>query len=248
MNLQEQIFRSRKLMTENNQERMLLIQDMLNDMLSFDGNIEYKVVEEDVSDETINFSVEITIDSSMYHMISPNYNPKYFKYIEIINISIDKLIKNYFNGEVQYEVSVYFHKNVDKVISIAKPMLDKTMKVYSKNKGYPILKYKFLSTLRKPELIIFFVYDVEKGEKFSHIGFKETLNDLYYTTRRDGLFDDFYTTGIFNLTRDVNKIYESVENKKVVCDRCGWSWDLSDGGKDPYTCHKCGNINKPQSN
>jgi hypothetical protein len=27
--------------------------------------------------------------------------------------------------------------------------------------------------------------------------------------------------------------------KRIVCDRCGWSWKLSDGGKDPYVCHSC---------
>jgi DNA-directed RNA polymerase subunit RPC12/RpoP len=32
-------------------------------------------------------------------------------------------------------------------------------------------------------------------------------------------------------------------NKRIVCEKCGWSWDLSDGGDDPYTCHKCGNEN-----
>jgi ribosomal protein L44E len=30
------------------------------------------------------------------------------------------------------------------------------------------------------------------------------------------------------------------KDKKIVCDNCGWSWKLSDGGEDPYTCHKCG--------
>jgi hypothetical protein len=30
---------------------------------------------------------------------------------------------------------------------------------------------------------------------------------------------------------------------KVKC-KCGWSWDMLDGGKDPYTCHKCGHVNK----
>jgi len=34
--------------------------------------------------------------------------------------------------------------------------------------------------------------------------------------------------------------------KEVKCPKCGWEWDLSDGGKDPYTCHKCGNVNKEQ--
>ena len=30
---------------------------------------------------------------------------------------------------------------------------------------------------------------------------------------------------------------------KVVCANCGWSWNKNDGGKDPYTCHKCGHNN-----
>ena len=31
--------------------------------------------------------------------------------------------------------------------------------------------------------------------------------------------------------------------KKIVCDSCGWSWKLSEGGDDPYVCHKCGTDN-----
>ena len=31
-------------------------------------------------------------------------------------------------------------------------------------------------------------------------------------------------------------------DKKIVCE-CGWNWSLSDGGDDPYTCHKCGHDN-----
>lgn len=30
----------------------------------------------------------------------------------------------------------------------------------------------------------------------------------------------------------------------VKCKNCGWEWKLSDGGKDPYICHKCGYDNK----
>lgn len=41
----------------------------------------------------------------------------------------------------------------------------------------------------------------------------------------------------------LNRIMEIVTNEKVICDNCGWSWDLSDGGEDPYICHKCGNDN-----
>jgi len=41
-------------------------------------------------------------------------------------------------------------------------------------------------------------------------------------------------------------ISEEVKNGKVHCDSCGWSWKLSDGGEDPYTCHKCGFDNTPK--
>lgn len=31
--------------------------------------------------------------------------------------------------------------------------------------------------------------------------------------------------------------------KKIYCGNCDWSWKLSDGGDDPYVCHKCGTDN-----
>lgn len=33
--------------------------------------------------------------------------------------------------------------------------------------------------------------------------------------------------------------------EKIKCE-CGWSWDLKDGGNDPYTCHKCGKVNSKE--
>jgi len=36
---------------------------------------------------------------------------------------------------------------------------------------------------------------------------------------------------------------EMVEGDKVVCDKCGWSWYLKDGGGDEYVCHKYGHNN-----
>lgn len=38
---------------------------------------------------------------------------------------------------------------------------------------------------------------------------------------------------------------EEVEGSKVICDKCGWTWNISDGGKAPYTCHKCNTDNTP---
>ena len=41
----------------------------------------------------------------------------------------------------------------------------------------------------------------------------------------------------------LRKIVETITDGKVICDSCGWSWELSDGGDDPYICHKCGHDN-----
>ena len=42
----------------------------------------------------------------------------------------------------------------------------------------------------------------------------------------------------------LKKIHEYYDSEKVVCDECGWSWKLSDGGNDPFICHKCGKNNE----
>jgi len=48
-----------------------------------------------------------------------------------------------------------------------------------------------------------------------------------------------------DLTRKV--INEMVKDGKVICDNCGWSWYIADGGDDTYSCHKCGHDNTPKS-
>jgi len=34
------------------------------------------------------------------------------------------------------------------------------------------------------------------------------------------------------------------EDLEIECSNCDWSWNLTDGGSDPYICHKCGTDNK----
>jgi hypothetical protein len=33
------------------------------------------------------------------------------------------------------------------------------------------------------------------------------------------------------------------EDLEIECSNCDWSWNLTDGGSDPYICHKCGTDN-----
>ena len=32
---------------------------------------------------------------------------------------------------------------------------------------------------------------------------------------------------------------------EITCENCGWKWNISDGGNDPYICHECGYDNQP---
>jgi hypothetical protein len=33
------------------------------------------------------------------------------------------------------------------------------------------------------------------------------------------------------------------DEETVECENCGWEWNLKDGGKEPFVCHKCGHDN-----
>ena len=45
----------------------------------------------------------------------------------------------------------------------------------------------------------------------------------------------------------LRRIFEIVTKDKIICDECGWSWDLTDGGDNPYICHKCGHNNSEEN-
>ena len=40
-------------------------------------------------------------------------------------------------------------------------------------------------------------------------------------------------------------IKELVTDTEIICDNCGWEWEIADGGNDLYICHKCGHDNNP---
>ena len=42
-----------------------------------------------------------------------------------------------------------------------------------------------------------------------------------------------------------DSLNEAIVDNKVVCDNCGWSWRIEEGGNDLYICHKCGHDNTP---
>jgi len=40
-----------------------------------------------------------------------------------------------------------------------------------------------------------------------------------------------------NLSEDMST---EISDEIIICPKCGWRWKQSDGGDDPYVCHKCG--------
>lgn len=44
--------------------------------------------------------------------------------------------------------------------------------------------------------------------------------------------------------KQLETIMELLDSEKVICEECGWSWKLSDGGDDPFICHKCEHDNE----
>ena len=44
-----------------------------------------------------------------------------------------------------------------------------------------------------------------------------------------------------------NVVKEEIVGNKIKCDKCGWSWNIIDGGNDLFMCHKCGHNNESKT-
>jgi hypothetical protein len=92
-------------------------------------------------------------------------------------------------------------------------------------------------------------------------------NDFDLNNKQFIYIDDSYFSGSTakKINEYLNKTQSSIKSISVIYDgskekskmvnsffryydsmvkcKCGWSWKLSEGGKDPYVCHKCGSDN-----
>jgi len=71
-------------------------------------------------------------------------------------------------------------------------------------------------------------------------------------TNKDGDLPEIereaYEKGNMMFRNWTDTLTEGVLEDRIVCDNCGWSWKIKDGGDDLYICHKCGNDNTPSLN
>jgi hypothetical protein len=65
-------------------------------------------------------------------------------------------------------------------------------------------------------------------------------------TEYKGNFEADLKSGMVKrLNSGISEAFFIGEDQTIKCEECGWEWKLDDGGKDPYTCHKCGHNNDP---
>jgi len=57
-----------------------------------------------------------------------------------------------------------------------------------------------------------------------------------------------YEKGNMTFRNWTDTLTEGILGDKIVCDNCGWSWKIKDGGDDLYICHKCEHDNTPTLN
>jgi hypothetical protein len=58
---------------------------------------------------------------------------------------------------------------------------------------------------------------------------------------------EFHIASLENLKDNLNTpVNEDIIDGEIECGKCGWKWDLADGGQEPYICHKCDYDNSDQ--
>ena len=74
-------------------------------------------------------------------------------------------------------------------------------------------------------------------------------NIVTQDTNEDGdlpeIEKEAYEKGNMTFRNWTDTLTEGVFENRIICDNCGWSWKIKDGGDDLYICHKCGHDNNP---
>jgi hypothetical protein len=73
-------------------------------------------------------------------------------------------------------------------------------------------------------------------DRLGNVSTTNTLEDDHL----DKLEQEANLNGTMTFRNWTDSLNEEIVGGKVICDNCGWSWDLKDGGEKPYLCHKCG--------
>ena len=147
--------------------------------------------------------------------------------MENIKQTIRRLLK-------ESEIPKHLLRRLDlkKIDEIFKEALTDASKKFAKNKD----KWNFMDEYKFNKMVVSYMVDTFFSDE-------EYYNSELFTEMWDDLYN-FFSEHYYDQIRDR---YYAIEGESgVVCEDCGWFWYLSDGGEDPYVCHKCGNDNTPK--
>ncbi len=77
--------------------------------------------------------------------------------------------------------------------------------------------------------------------RLGNVATTNTLEDDYL----DKIEQEANLNGTMTFRNWTDSLNEEVVGGRIVCDNCGWSWRIEEGGNDLYICHKCGHDNTP---
>ena len=75
--------------------------------------------------------------------------------------------------------------------------------------------------------------------RLGNVATTNTLEDDHL----DKLEQEANLNGTMTFRNWTDSLNEAIVGNKIVCDNCGWSWNIKDGGKNLFVCHKCGHDN-----
>jgi len=167
-------------------------------------------------------------------------NASYSQYIDIQD-KIDQLTQHMINKGMNIEPlpSLEF---IDSDSENAKDFFGKTA-YYDPNRQHIVL----YTEGRHPKDIV----RSYAHEMIHHIQYLEDrLGDIPGTDTTsddhlDKLEQEANLRGTMTFRNWTDSLNEAIVNDKIECDKCGWSWNIVDGGNDLFICHKCGHDNTP---
>jgi len=144
------------------------------------------------------------------------------------------------NEELKVGTYVEMEHKVDMKQSaiIAKQHLEENPKYYSK-----LFHAGLIDEPKALKLATKYFSDVNE---WLHTEVKNILKEYEWGTADNYEFGQ--STGFWEKQLAGESVEDEAVSGTVVCDNCGWSWELSDGGKDPYDCHKCNSKNNKVKN
>jgi hypothetical protein len=77
--------------------------------------------------------------------------------------------------------------------------------------------------------------------RLGNVATTNTLEDDHL----DKIEQEANLNGTMTFRNWTDSLNEEVVGGRIVCDNCGWSWRIEEGGNDLYICHKCGHDNTP---